>query len=207
MRNPDTSPGAPFYIVGDDIGISTYTPGGLVTAGPLKGTYFGVNGTVNQLSYGAASGQWMKGGDWEYTTSGILGSNSLQSEDKRKSVFTRASFEVLPGVEAFAQASYARYEGLSYYIVPTTTGITITRDNAFLPDSVVQRMSASNVTSFQMGTSNEDMPASGSANERSTQRYRRRREWLVQPGRQGLQMGWLLSEGRHRRARAAHADL
>ncbi len=93
MRNPDTSAGAPFYIVGNDIGISTYTPGGLVTAGPLKGTYFGVNGTVNQLSYGAASGQWMKGGDWEYATSGMLGSNSLQSEDKRKSVFTRASYE------------------------------------------------------------------------------------------------------------------
>jgi iron complex outermembrane recepter protein len=171
MRNPDTSVGAPFYLVGNNTGISTYTPGGLVTAGPLRGTYFGVNGTVNQLSYGATSGQWMKGGDWQYTTSGILGSNSLQSEDKRKSVFTRASYEVLPDVEAFLQASYARYEGLSYYIVPTTTGITISRDNAFLPASVVQRMIAANVTSFTMGTGNEDMPASGSENERGTQRY------------------------------------
>ncbi len=113
----------------------------------------------------------MQGGDWEYATSGILGSNSLQSEDKRKSVFTRASYEVLPGVEAFLQASYARYEGLSYYIVPTTTGITIQRENAFLPASVMQRMQDAGVTSFQMGTSNEDMPASGSANERATKRF------------------------------------
>jgi iron complex outermembrane recepter protein len=172
MRNPNTSAGAPFYIVGENIGISTYTPGGLITAGPLKGTYFGVNGTVNQLAYGPSSGQWMQGGDWQYTTSGILGSNSLQSEDKRKSVFTRASYELVPGLEAFVQASYARYEGLSYYISPTTTGITITRDNAFLPASVRQRMiDNGNLNSFSMGTSNEDMPASGSANERGTQRY------------------------------------
>jgi iron complex outermembrane recepter protein len=180
MRNPDTSATAPYYIVGKNIGIATYTPGGLITGSTLntgkastllKGTYFGVNGTVNQLSYGAVSGQWMQGGDWQYSTSGILGSNSLQSEDKRKSVFTRASYELFQNVEAFVQASYARYEGLSYYISPTTTGITISRDNAFLPASVAQQMAANNIASFSMGTSNEDMPASGSANERGTQRY------------------------------------
>jgi outer membrane receptor protein involved in Fe transport len=78
MRNPDTSAGAPYYLVGNNIGISTYTPGGLITAGPLKGTYFGTGGSVNQLTYGQASGQWMQGGDWKYTTSGILGTNSLE---------------------------------------------------------------------------------------------------------------------------------
>src|SRR3954469_1848584 len=60
MRNPDTSATAPYYIVGPHIGIATYTPGGLVTGSTLttgksstllKGTYFGVNGAVNQLSY------------------------------------------------------------------------------------------------------------------------------------------------------------
>lgn len=171
MRNPDTSAGAPYYIVAPNIGISTYTPGGLITSGPLKGTYFGEGGSVNQLTYGDVSGQWMRGGDWQYTTSGILGTNSLQSDDKRQSVFARGSFKVLPDLELFAQSSYARYEGLSYYINPTTTGITIRNDNAFLPAAVKAQMASAGVTSFAMGTSNGDMPPSGSNNERGTQRY------------------------------------
>jgi outer membrane receptor protein involved in Fe transport len=168
MRNPDTSAGAPFYIVGPNIGISTYTPGGLITsAGSLRGTYFGEGGAIGKLNYGAASGQWMQGGDWQYTTSGILGTNSLQSDDKRQSAFARGSFELTDNVELFAQGSYSRYEGLSYYINPTTTGIVISRENAFLPASIKASMG----NSFTMGTSNADMPASGSNNERATQRY------------------------------------
>ena len=48
MINPDTSEGAPFYLVGDQIGISRYTPGGMIASGPLYGTYFGVNGVPGQ---------------------------------------------------------------------------------------------------------------------------------------------------------------
>jgi iron complex outermembrane recepter protein len=171
MRNPDTSPGAPFYIVDNNIGISSYTPGGLITSGPLRGTYFGQGGSVNQLNFGEVSGQWMRGGDWEYTTSGMLGTNSLQAEEDRQSIFGRGSFEVTDNIEVFAQASYTRYEGLSYYINPTTTGIVIQRDNAFLPAAVGAAMDANGLTSFTMGTSNVDMPASGSHNVRETQRY------------------------------------
>lgn len=171
MRNPDTSPGAPFYIVDKNIGISAYTPGGLITAGPLRGTYFGQGGAVRQLNYGAVAGQWMQGGDWQYTTSGMLGTNSLQAEEDRQSIFGRTSFDVTDSINVFAQASYTRYEGLSYYINPTTLGMTIQRDNAFLPGSVAAAMDANALTTFSMATSNVDMPPSGSENRRETQRY------------------------------------
>ncbi len=173
MRNPDTSAGAPYYYVGEGVGISSYTPGGLITSGALKGTYFGVNGSVNQLAYGQTSGtgQWMRGGDWQYSTSGMLGTNSLQSDENRKSIFGRASYDITDSFHVFGQASFARFEGLSYYINPTTTGIVIQRDNAFLPASVAAAMDANSLTSFVMATSNADMPASGSANVRKTQRY------------------------------------
>ncbi|MEW5686977.1 MAG: TonB-dependent receptor [Pseudomonadota bacterium] len=171
VRNPNTAAGAPFYVVSDNVGISTYTPGGLITAGPLRGTYFGVNGTVNQLAYGQTTGQWMIGGDWVYSSSGMLGTNSLAPDEDRDSLFGRVSFKVTDNLEVFAQASYARYEGLSYYINPTQTGIVIQRDNAYLPASVRAQMVAANVTSFTMGTSNADMPASGSNNVRETERY------------------------------------
>lgn len=171
VRNTDTSATAPFYILSKNVGISAYTPGGLITAGPLRGTYFGVNSSVNQLAYGAVTGQWMIGGDGQYAISDMLGSNTLIPDEDRNSFFGRVSYELTPNIEIFGQASYAKYEGLSYYIKPTQTGIVIQRDNAFLPASVRAQMVAANVTSFTMGTSNADMPASGSAMERETERY------------------------------------
>lgn len=170
IRNPNTAAGQPFYVVADSVGISAYSPGGLITAGPLRGTYFGVNGTVNQLAYGQVSGQWMIGGDWEYTSS-LNGTNSLLPDEDRDSFFGRVSYEVAPNINVFAQASYARYEGLSYYIQPTNTGITIRSDNAFLPASVRSQMTTLGLTSFVMGSGNADLPWSGSNNIRETSRY------------------------------------
>ncbi|MFN3522369.1 MAG: TonB-dependent receptor plug domain-containing protein [Phenylobacterium sp.] len=171
IRNPNTAAGQPYYIVADNVGLSAYTPGGLITSGPLKGTYFGVNGAVGQLAYGATSGQWMVGGDWEYTSSVMNGSNSLSPDEDRESYFGRVSYELASNLNVFGQASYARYEGLSYYVQPTQTGITIRSDNAYLPASVKAQMAAAGVTSFVMGTNNADMPASGSNNVRETTRF------------------------------------
>ncbi len=171
IRNTDLSAGAPYYIVSRNVGISAYTPGGLITAGPLKGTYFGVNGSVNQLAYGAVSGQWMVGGDWKYSSSGMNGTNSLAPDEDRDSLFGRVSYDLTDKVQVFAQASYAKYKGLSYYINPTQTGIVIQSDNAYLPASIKTAMTAAGLKTFTMGTSNVDMPASGSANVRETERY------------------------------------
>lgn len=167
--NPDTSEGSPFYYVGNGIGISSYTPGGLISSGPLQGTYFGVDGTPGQLAYGEVSGQWMIGGDWQYTTSGMIGTNSLAAEIDRNNLFGRLSW-MFGDTEVFLQGSYAEYEGLSYYINPTSTGVTIYADNAYLPDSVAAQMAELGLDSFTMNTSNVDMPASGSNNKRDTTR-------------------------------------
>lgn len=169
MINPDTSEGSPFYFVGDGIGISNYTPGGLIASGPLEGTYFGVDGVPGQLAYGEVSGQWMIGGDWQYTTSGMIGTNSLAAEIDRKNLFGRLSW-MFGETEVFLQGSYAEYEGLSYYINPTTKGVTIYADNAYLPASVSTQMAELGLDSFSLNTSNVDMPASGSNNKRDTTR-------------------------------------
>ncbi|PHS43774.1 MAG: hypothetical protein COB03_19145 [Alteromonas sp.] len=170
MINPDTSEGSPFYYVGDGIGISTYTPGGLINSGPLQGTYFGVDGAVGQLAYGDVSGQWMQGGDWEYTTSGMIGTNSLAAEIDRKNLFGRLSW-MFGDTEVYFQGSYAEYEGLSYYINPTSIGVTVYADNAYLPESVSSQMAELGLDSFSLNTSNVDMPASGSNNMRDTTRF------------------------------------
>lgn len=171
VRNTDLSAGAPYYITSKNVGISSYTPGGLITNTALRGTYFGPNSTVNHLAYGATTGQWMIGGDWAYSISDMLGSNTLIPEEDRSSYFGRVSYEITPNFKVFGQASWAKYEGLSYYIKPTQTGIVIQRDNAYLPTSVRDQMVALGITSFSMGTSNADMPASGSNMSRETERY------------------------------------
>ena len=172
MLNPyRNTPGQPYYIVSENIGISVYTPGGLITSGALQGTYFGTNGALGQLDYGVTAGNWMLGGDWDYATSGIRGSNSLAADDARDSLFGRVSYMVTPDTEVFFQASKAGYEGESYYINPTDRNRRIFADNAFLPASITSALAAAGEDSFLFGTSNEDMPASGTRNVRDTTRY------------------------------------
>jgi iron complex outermembrane recepter protein len=168
--------GGPQVLVGPDTGISTYTPGGLITSGPLKGTYFGAVGangvpSVNQLAYGSpVNGQWMQGGDWKYTDSAQFGHTALIPRQDRDSAFGRISFDVSDGTEVYTELSWARYHGFSYYDAPTTTGISISVNNPFLPKSVVSAMQAANVPSFTMGTSNAYFGAAASDTTRSSER-------------------------------------
>ena len=169
--NPDTSAGAPYFFVGNDIGIGAYSPGGLIVSGPLKGTYFGEGGAVDQLNYGTEAGIWMIGGDWRYAQSSILGTNSLQASSTRKSVFGRASWELTPEIEVFAQGSWAGYEGDSDYIRPTDRNRLIQIDNAFLPQSVRDQMIAEGITNFRLSSARQDIPLSGANNLRDTTRF------------------------------------
>jgi iron complex outermembrane receptor protein len=170
--NPDRgTAGQPFYITTFDSGISGYTPGGLIVSGPLKGTYFGEGGAVDQLNYGIESGIWQIGGDWRYAQSSILGTNSLQASSGRKSAFGRVSWELSPEITVFAQGSFAGYEGDSDYIRPTDRNRTIQIDNAFLPQSVRDQMIAEGITSFRMSSARQDIPLAGANNTRGTTRW------------------------------------
>ena len=173
--------GQPYWLIGNNTGLNSLTPGGLITGSKtlagasstlLKGTYFGVNGVLNQLAYGTVGlGQFMRGGDWQYTNSGMVGTNSLNPSEDRKSVFGRAAYQLNDTTEVYAQASYARYQGVSYYIQPTQTGITIKADNAYIPAALKTQMTTLGLQSFTLGTSNADMPKSGSDNIRATTRF------------------------------------
>ena len=170
MLNPDQSAGQPRYIIDTGIGLSSYSPGGLIKNGVAAGTYFGTGGSVNQLNFGDVGGQWMRGGDWQYTLSSALGTNSLQAEDDRESIFTRASWELTDTTEAFLQVSYASYEGFSAYIRPTDRNRTYYVDNAYLPAEIRDQMTAAGETSFKMSSGNMDFPVSGTNNFRQTTR-------------------------------------
>ena len=168
--------GGPQILVGPHMGLSTLTPGGLITSGPLKGTYFGAVGangvaSVNQLAYGSpVNGQWMQGGDWKYTDTAQFGQTALIPRQHRASAFGRVSFDLNDSTEVYTELSWARYHGFSYYDAPTTTGISISVNNPFLPASVVSAMHAANVTTFTMGTSNAYFGPAASDTVRTSER-------------------------------------
>jgi outer membrane receptor protein involved in Fe transport len=165
------------FLIASGIGTGQFSPGGLISTGPLRGTYFGsVNpatgkASVNQLNFGPTSGQWMVGGDLDITTAGHRSSATLLPAEKRASIFGRLSYEVSPLIELYAQVSYSSYRGQSFYQQTPTTGVVIQRDNAFLPDAVRAGMVANNLTSIQIGTSNIFLPPQGSDNTREVGRY------------------------------------
>jgi outer membrane receptor protein involved in Fe transport len=179
IDNPNAGqPGQPDFLVTDQVGISAYAPGGLIqsVSGPgaasssLPGIYFGIGGEPNELVFGDVGGQWMVGGDWEYTLSSMRGTNSLAAEDDRDSYFGRVDFDLTDNTTVFAQASYAKYEGYSFYIRPTQS-FTVLQDNAFLPEEVRQTMIDEGIDSLRVRQAHADIPASGTTNTRETSRY------------------------------------
>ncbi|PTQ07886.1 hypothetical protein CLG96_16925 [Sphingomonas oleivorans] len=185
IDNPAYTPtnGQPARLVQAGIGPGQFTPGGLISTGPFRGTYFGTinpstgQASVNQLAFGPTNGQWMVGGDYRITREGHLGSNSLVPDEDRASLFGRLSFDITDNIELFGQIAYSRYEGLSYYQQTPSTGVVIRTDNAYLPTSFRTSIAAYNaandpdITSISIGTSNAGIPAAGSDNVREVERY------------------------------------
>ena len=184
----------PARYIGSGIGTSQFTPGGLISAGPFRGTYFGTidpatgKATVNQLAFGPTNGQWMIGGDYNITSAGHRGSATLLPVEKRTSLFGRLSYEFSPAFELYGQLAYSKYRGQSFYQQTPTTGTTIQVAptvgnggliNAFLPASFIASVNAYNanpanttkVSTVALGTSNINIPPQGSDNTREVFRY------------------------------------
>jgi iron complex outermembrane receptor protein len=147
------SNGQPQLLVLDNVGLATATPGGLITTGPLKGTYFGPGGQPLRFNYGPlVSGPYMQGGDWRY--SAIQPTGDLSPRLSRQNFFGRASFDVTDSLKVFVQASYARSHSSSAVSDQFNLGnITIQPDNAFIPASIAPQVT----TSFSLGTLNADL--------------------------------------------------
>ncbi len=136
---------------------TTYPAGGLILAGPLKGTVFGLGGTVGQYDYGYGLSTRRQQSLWR-----ILGAvhdgrppQDIMVADRAQHVFFRAGLDLTPDIEL-----YAEYLGgwnhmrdsccFAYY----QTGIgTMYTSNPFIPASVLSQAQALNVTSFSLGSS------------------------------------------------------
>lgn len=158
--------GLPQLIVAQNAGFATATPGGIITSGPLKGTYFGPGGTPTQFNYGSiVSGNFMAGGDAQYAD--FAKSGDLDAEMKRQNIFGRVAYDLTDRVEVFAQGSYARATAFNNALDQFNFGnITIQPDNAFIPASIASRVTAP----FALGTLNQDLGPITATTRRSSSR-------------------------------------
>lgn len=173
MHNPaySASNGLPERLVVSGASLSTATLGGIITNTALRGTEFGPGGAPAQFKYGPlTSDPYTAGGDWQ--SNQVNNFNTLDQQITRKSVFTRASFDVTEHLQVFAQYSRSnsstRSEQLKQFNV---ANIVISAGNPFIPGAVAQQMAAQNIPQFTLGTMNNDIPAIAFEGDRVVSRY------------------------------------
>lgn len=164
--------GQPEYLAAFDTGLATATRGGLIVSGPLRGTMFGPGGASSQFTFGpVVSGLLMSGGDWRLSR--IDNDPSLDMRLKRQNAFARVSYDATTDTAVFGEFQWAETNSRPTRGVPQFRlgSDVITADNPFIPADVRARMAALDVTSFNLGTSNADLPAFAHNNTRTFRRF------------------------------------
>lgn len=166
-----TPAGQPQYLVLPHTVDMRLAPGGLITAGPLRGIAFGPGGVPYNFQYGPISdGANMSGGDQV----GDIGNNSnLDAEQKRETLYVRLAYDVSDRFTLYGTYNYGAVRTLahSYPGQYRTGNLTIQCDNAFLPVSVRDACATNNITSFQYGSYIADLPDTIAVNERNMDRF------------------------------------
>lgn len=168
IQNPAYGTGAgkstsvPRYMVRRDVGLAAGTPGGIITSGPLRGTYFGPNGEINRgFNFGTnVLNNFQQGGDWEYSR--IENGIDIAGSVKRTIGYLRTSYDLTDNINAYFEGQYSDTSTTNIANPNRRLGNNTVRiDNAFLPASLRQEAIAAGVNpttgSFSMGTTNADM--------------------------------------------------
>ncbi len=175
IQNPNyvAGNGQPEFLILPNVGIANAAPGGLITAGPLKGIQFDANGNPYPFRYGplgGVRGNLMSGGDWEWTRTDRT--SDLQSKVVRQTVFARTSYDVTDNVTAYAQLHWSHALGFSQNAYGYKLGSdTIRIDNPYIPASILTQMQALGLTTLTMGRNNNDMPIARPYNNRTFRGY------------------------------------
>ncbi|MBX7200961.1 MAG: TonB-dependent receptor [Rhodospirillaceae bacterium] len=168
---PGQSTSVPQLLIRQGTGFSNATPGFIVSAGPLKGVYFGPGGVPAQFNYGSlVNDPFVVGGDWRYADFGQTG--DLDMRISHRSIFTRTSYAITDDIEVFLQASYGIARTSERATNQFNLGnLTIQRDNAFLPAQIVAQMTAAGVTNLRGGSLNADLGSIPASSRRALYRY------------------------------------
>ncbi len=150
------------------VGLSNATAGGLITAGPLRGTEFLPGGVPAPFNFGVVTGQLSYGG----SATDEAAYNQLQTPLKNATAYGRASYDITDEIQLYADflygLSFTRYDTVPYFRLGN---ITISQDNAYLDSATRARLMAAGATSFVMGSTNRDLGVVQGVNRRQLERY------------------------------------
>ena len=171
VSNSNFSTGQPQFIFAEDVRRADVHDGGLITSGPLRGTTFLPGGQTGTFGYGQVYGTLMIGGT----------SNPFEAPDpggdvsppfERNSFLTRAKYDFSDTLSGFVEYNYSESLSNGRSVMPRNQGATaavagctrtgyataslvgslnVSIDNAFLPQSVRDRMTDARVNCFSFG--------------------------------------------------------
>lgn len=146
----NTTGSGPTNLVLPNIRSTLVTNGGLISAGPLKGTQFLQGGVPAPMNYGYSPGStWASGGDGAWIPFNLTG------DQERSANFAHATYDLNDSTQVYVEVGFSYSNAKDPNQKGNQTGggfgYTIFRDNAFLHPSIAARMDAAGVTSFQFG--------------------------------------------------------
>lgn len=162
IANPAFAPGngQPARIVAPGVGLGVATDGGLITgpstitvsghtiANPLRGVQFDAAGNPEPFNFGFTSGVLSVGGSAQDISQII----HLASPNKTFTAYTRGSFDLTPKINAYVELGYAHADSTIWTRAYERDGnITIRNDNAYLPQTIKDQLTATGQTSFSLG--------------------------------------------------------
>ena len=149
--------GVPATVITQNVEFATMTPGGLIVAGPLRGTAFGPNGVPYQFQFGnTVAGNFMTGSTANYGEQ-TQSFQPIKQPYQRHSALARVNFDVSDSLTVFAEAAVANNRAWSHtFTYQRENNIVILRDNPYLPESVRQQMVGLNLDRITIGRVNNE---------------------------------------------------
>jgi outer membrane receptor protein involved in Fe transport len=156
ITNPNfAANGLPNFIISPNVHSAITAPGGLVVSGPLRGLAFGPDGSTYQYDFGEVFGSTMVGGDGAHQNENLLALLGTPTTDFNALVSTR--YDLDDQVQLFAELSGGKSNVGGASQEPRDRGnLLVRRDNAFLPQSVRDRMAANNLQTITIGRVSND---------------------------------------------------
>ncbi len=160
--------GQPRRIIATGAGLGLGTPGGLIVAGPLRGTQFGPNGEPLPFNFGVTSGAIAVSPD-AYNPAR---DEQLLSPLKQGTAFGRVSYDLSDTFTVFAEASYGK-SIVDQTIIPyfRLGNIVVRSDNAYIDPVTKARLAQAGATSFAFGKITSSLGPVTPRNVRESQRY------------------------------------
>ena len=173
--------GLPAQLLLPNTNNATATPGGLINAGPLRGTQFDANGNPTPFVYGTFFGAGLWNSLPTFQKNNFYINTPIIAPVERYNLFTHAEYNFTPKLKGFVDASFGKVQGRSLAAQVRDFAVTIQRDNPYLPAATAAAMDAARVTSLTVGRIANDLGPVEATVKRDTTR--------IATGFEG-EMGW-----------------